>query len=111
MSHRDPDVAVSRVLRTGLYVSQSLLLVGWLGHMADRRPVGGLAVEALGGGRGWATGALWWGLVLLVMTPVARIVTTMVAYGRRPASRSFAVLALASLTVIGAGVLLGAAPV
>ncbi len=111
MSHRDPDLAVSRVLRTGLYVSQSLLAVGWLGHLIDRRPVGGLSSDTLIGSHGWAAAALWWGLVLLVMTPVARIVTTMVAYGRHSASRKFAGLALVSLSIIGAGVLLGAAPV
>ncbi len=107
----DPDLAVSRVLRTGLYVSQTLLLAGWLGHLVDRRPVGGVSTDTLIGSHGWAAAALWWGLVLLVMTPVARIVTTMLAYGRHSVSRKFSWLALASLTIIGAGVLLGAAPV
>ena len=111
MRPRDPDREVSRVLRLGLYVSSTLLVLGWTGHLLDPRPIGAFGVDVLSAHHGWAAALLWWGLTVLVLTPIARIVTTVIAYGRqRPPFRVFALLALGSLAVIGVGVLLGKAP-
>lgn len=110
MTSRDPDLAVSVVLRTGLYVSTALLTVGWIAHRADLVPIGSFGAETLTGGQGLTAAVLWWGLTLLVLTPVARIVTTIIAYSRRPRLRVFALLAIVSLSVICFGAYFGVAP-
>jgi uncharacterized membrane protein len=108
---RDPDLVVSRVLRAGLFVSIGLLAAGSIGHVVDQQPIGAFSGAALTGGHGWPAALLWWGLTVLVLTPIARIVSTVIAYGHAPApQRRFAFIAAASLAVIGLGVLLGQAP-
>lgn len=107
---RDPGRAVGLVLRTGLYVSTSLLLAGWIVHLVDPRPIGGYGGDALTGAHGWSAALMWWGLSILILTPIARIALTVIAYQRRPALRRFSVLAAVSLAVIGVGVVLGAVP-
>lgn len=103
---------IARLLTTGTYASILLLLVGTLLLLAEGRSpldVGrafdpAAIVDDLLGLR--SAGFLWLGIVGLIATPSARVVTALVGYGRRGDRRMVAVAALI-LVVLVVGVVAG----
>jgi uncharacterized membrane protein len=88
---------IARLLALGTYASVVALLVGTLAWLLD--PAG-----TVGGG---GTAALAIGLVIVILTPVARVVAAAVGFATRGerelAAISLAVLAILALSVVVAG--------
>ena len=116
--------AVSRVLRAGVALAVALLVVGLAaafagGPLGRARDVGALTgpdtptphaplavLEAMAHRQ--AAGFLVAGLLVLVLTPLVRVVTSVVAY-RRAHDRAYLALTLVVLGLLGLSTVLGAA--
>lgn len=116
--------AVGRVLRVGVIASAALLVGGYLvGIFSDPATFGSVAVERAhlsarasfphslaavwgGIGRGSGEAIIVAGVLLLILTPVAGLVTSAVAFARRR-DFLFSAISVAVLTVILGSFLIG----
>jgi uncharacterized membrane protein len=106
----DIERSVARLLSVGTYASIALLAVGVVAMVAaGRSPLD--AASRFDPGRLAADlvslrpeGFLWLGIVLVVVTPSARVATSLVGY-RRQGDRAMAVVSVLILAVIGLSVI------
>jgi uncharacterized membrane protein len=104
--------SVARLLTVGTYASVALLAAGALAMVAGGRSPLDVAprfdparlAADLAALR--PEGFLWLGIVLVVVTPSARVATSLVGYVRR-ADRAMAVVSVLILVVIGLSVVAG----
>jgi uncharacterized membrane protein len=109
----DLDRAIARLLTFGTYVGVALLAVGVLGMVASgiepmdpayptfeatAVPADILALRPVG--------FLWLGLIVVIATPLARVVAALVGY-LRAGDRRMAAISVAILAVIALAVVLG----
>jgi uncharacterized membrane protein len=107
----DLDRSIARLLTIGTYVSVALLAIGVIKMFVDGiRPLGGgppfrpeLILDDLLRRR--PAGLMWLGLVVVVATPAARVVASLVGFLRR-GERTMAIVAAAILVVIALSVAL-----
>jgi uncharacterized membrane protein len=105
----DLDRPIARLLTFGTYVSVALLALGVIKMFVDGvRPLGGgppfrpeLILDDLIQGR--PAGLMWLGLVVVVATPSARVVASLIGFLRR-GERTMAFVAVAILVVIALSV-------
>jgi uncharacterized membrane protein len=107
----DLDRSIARLLTFGTYVSVALLAIGVIKMFLDGiRPLGGgppfqpeLILDDLLQRR--PAGMMWLGLVVVVATPSARVVASLIGFIRR-GERTMAIVAAAILVVIALSVAL-----
>jgi uncharacterized membrane protein len=111
---RDLDRTVARLLTGGTYLSVGLLAIGvvlmaitGISPLDDapafdpgRIPAEILALQPVG--------FLWLGLLVIVATPIGRVVVSLIGY-LATGERRMALVSVAILVVIGVGVILGVA--
>jgi uncharacterized membrane protein len=115
-SHRVPpadlDRLIGRLLTVGTYVSILLIAIGTVLMFASRiDPLAGgppfepgLIVDDITHGR--PAGFMWLGLLVLLATPIARVVVSFFGYAAR-GERTMAVVAALILVVMAASIALG----
>ena len=113
ISDRQVEVSIATLLRTGVLLAAAVVLLGGVlyvahsGHMPanyhvfrgepkDLRTLGGVIHDALSGS---ATGIIELGLLLLILTPIARVVFSVVAFVRER-DAMYVVLTLVVLCVL-----------
>jgi len=107
------EAQIGRVLTIGTYVSVGLIAVGVaLMAVTGRSPLEVAPALDLGRVAGdllamQPSGFLWLGLVLVLATPSARVVASLVGYARA-GERGMALVSVLILLVIGLGVAAGA---
>jgi uncharacterized membrane protein len=108
------DLAIARLLSIGTYTGIALLAIGFLLMvLAGRSPLdphallhaSRMASELLAGD---PEGALWLGLLVLIATPSARVVASLIGY-LRAGERGMVAVSIAILVVVVAGVIVGVA--
>jgi uncharacterized membrane protein len=108
------DLAIARLLSIGTYTGIALLAIGFLFTvLAGRSPLDAHALlnanrmpgELLAGD---PEGALWLGLLVLIATPSARVIASLIGY-QRAGERGMVVVSIAILVVVIAGVIVGVA--
>lgn len=109
---RPIEATVSTVLKVGTYAGVALIAVGVVLMVADgRSPLDvapSLDLARLSGDVAalHASGFLWLGVLLVLMTPPARVLTALIGY-LRGSEREMAIVALLILVVIALGVVAG----
>jgi len=88
---KDPDLAISWLLRVGVLLSAALIMVGMITHLAG------------GSGRAIITA----GLLVLIATPVARVAFSIVIFVRE-GDRLYVAITSAVLLILLFGFALGA---
>jgi uncharacterized membrane protein len=108
------DLAIARLLSVGTYAGVTFLAIGFLMLMAaggsPLDPHVALDVRGLGSDllAGRPEAAVWLGLLVLIATPSARVVASLVGY-RRARERGMVAVSLAILVVVAVGVIVGVA--
>jgi uncharacterized membrane protein len=88
---KDPDIAISWLLRTGVLLSAALIMVGMITHLAGAN--GRMIIMA--------------GLLVLIATPVARVVFSIFIF-MREADRLYVAITSAVLLILLFGFAVGA---
>jgi uncharacterized membrane protein len=108
------DLAIARLLWIGTLVGVALLAVGFLLIVIAGRspldPQASLDVRRLPDDllAGRPEGAIWLGLLVLIATPSARVVASLVGY-LRAGERGMVLVSAAILVVVAVGVIVGVA--
>jgi uncharacterized membrane protein len=111
---RDLDRTVARLLTAGTYASVSLLALGVVLMIAngisplDPSPTFDLAAIPAQIAALEPTGFLWLGLIVILATPLARVVVSLFGYVAG-GERRMAIISFAIIVVITVGVVLGVA--
>lgn len=117
-SHRAPpadlDRLIGRLLTIGTYAAVMLIAIGTVLMFSSRiDPLAGgppfepgLIVDDIANGR--PAGFMWLGLLVLLATPIARVIVSFFGYAAR-GERTMAVVAVLILVVIAASIALGSA--
>ena len=115
-SHRAPpadlDRLIGRLLTIGTYASVSLIAIGTVLMFASRiDPLAGappfepgLIVDDIAHGR--PAGFMWLGLLVLLATPIARVIVSFFGYAAR-GERTMAIVAALIRVVMAASIALG----
>ena len=115
-SHRAPpadlDRLIGRLLTIGTYASILLIAIGTVLMFASRiDPLAGgppfepgLIVDDIAHGR--PAGFIWLGLLVLLATPIARVIVSFFGYSAR-GERTMAIVSVLILLVIAASIALG----
>ncbi|MEO8208247.1 MAG: DUF1634 domain-containing protein [Chloroflexota bacterium] len=109
----DLDGIVARLLRVGTHAAVGLIALGVLlllrAGASPLDPAPSLAIGQIADDLGTLepAGFLWLGLLVVLLTPTARVVVSAVGYARL-GDRRMAVIAVLVLAVVGAGIIVGA---